>query len=196
MCRDMTLYKDDDGRAYHIFASENNSTLHVCELTDDYLDYTGRWTRIAALDWTEAPAVCRHGEWYYLIGSACTGWKPNAARSYRAKSIMGPWERTENPTRGINPGNQHGPDMTWGGQSNYILKIADEEFIAMFDIWNPDNQLDSRLIWLPVSFPEGRISISWKDSHSVRIPPQPNSTGHPLSKLPSLRTSSELLTMN
>ena len=64
MCRDMTLYKDDDGRAYHIFASENNSTLHVCELTDDYLDYTGRWTRIAALDWTEAPAVCRHGEWY------------------------------------------------------------------------------------------------------------------------------------
>ena len=36
MARDMNLFVDDDGKAYHIYASEDNSTLHISELTDDY----------------------------------------------------------------------------------------------------------------------------------------------------------------
>ena len=167
MSRDMTLFKDDDGKAYHIFASENNSTLHVCELTDDYLGYTGRWTRMAAFDWTEAPAVCKAGGWYYLIGSGCTGWNPNAARSYRAQSIMGPWERFGNPAHGVNPQNRLGPDLTWGGQSNYILRTFDGRLLAMFDIWRPANQVDSRLVWLPLDFPDGAISVTWRDTYGL-----------------------------
>ena len=159
----MTLFKDDDGRAWHVFASEDNSTVHVAELTDDYLDYTGRWWRIAELDWTEAVAICKKNGWYYLIGSGCTGWKPNAARSYRARSMTGPWERMGNPCAGVNPANGLGPELTWGGQSNYILKKSEDEYIAMFDIWKPENQVDSRLVWLPVTFnSDGTISIKWK----------------------------------
>jgi hypothetical protein len=154
---------DDDGKAWHIFSSEDNSTLHVAELTDDYLDYTGRWWRAAELDWTEAVAICKKNGWYYLIGSGCTGWKPNAARSYRARSITGPWERMDNPCAGVNPVNGLGPELTWGGQSNYILKKSEDEYIAMFDIWKPENQVDSRLVWLPVTFnSDGTISIKWK----------------------------------
>lgn len=41
MARDMTVYVDDDGKAYHIFASEENLTLHIAELSDDYLSHTG-----------------------------------------------------------------------------------------------------------------------------------------------------------
>jgi len=163
MSRDMTLFKDDDGKAWHIFSSEDNSTLHIAELTDDYLDYTGRWWRAAELDWTEAAAVCKKDGWYFLIGSGCTGWKPNTARCYRAKSITGPWERLGNPCKGVNPANGLGPDLTWGGQSNYILKKDDGEYVAMFDIWKPDNQIDSRLVWLPIDFnADGTISIEWK----------------------------------
>ena len=163
MSRDMTLFKDDDGRAWHVFASEDNSTVHVSELTDDYLGYTGRWWRIAELDWTEAVAICKKNGWYYLIGSGCTGWKPNAARSYRARSMTGPWERMGNPCAGVNPANGLGPELTWGGQSNYILKKSEDEYIAMFDIWKPENQVDSRLVWLPVTFnSDGTISIKWK----------------------------------
>ena len=33
MSRDMTVFVDDDGSAWHIFASEENSTLHFAELT-------------------------------------------------------------------------------------------------------------------------------------------------------------------
>ena len=38
MSRDMTLYVDDDGIAYHIYSSEENLTLQIAQLTDDYQD--------------------------------------------------------------------------------------------------------------------------------------------------------------
>ena len=162
MSRDMTLFKDDDGTAYHIFASEDNSTLHVAELTRDYLDYSGRWWRAAESQWTEAPAVCKKDGWYYLIGSGCSGWKPNMARLYRAKAISGPWEFVGNPCRGVNPLNGLGPEKTWGGQSNYILKVSDDLYLAMFDVWKPDNQIDSRLMWFPMTFTsDGKATVTW-----------------------------------
>ena len=30
MARDMTIFIDDDGKAYHIYASEDNLTLQYC----------------------------------------------------------------------------------------------------------------------------------------------------------------------
>ncbi|MCC5691552.1 hypothetical protein LH484_26610, partial [Klebsiella pneumoniae] len=46
MARDMTLYVDDDGKAYHIFSSEENKTLHIAELSDDYTSHTGKFSRV------------------------------------------------------------------------------------------------------------------------------------------------------
>ena len=46
MSRDMTLFVDDDGTAYHIYSSEENLTLHIAELSDDYLSHTGKYIRI------------------------------------------------------------------------------------------------------------------------------------------------------
>ena len=39
--RDMTIFVDDDGKAYHIYSSEENSTTHSAELTPDYTEHTG-----------------------------------------------------------------------------------------------------------------------------------------------------------
>ena len=47
MTRDQTLFVDDDGTAYQISASEENSTLQISELTEDYLGCTGRFWRMA-----------------------------------------------------------------------------------------------------------------------------------------------------
>ena len=169
MSRDMTLFKDDDLKAYHIFASEDNSTLHIAELTDDYLDYTGTWWRVAENEWTEAPAICKKDGWYYLIGSGCSGWKPNMARAYRARSMRGPWEYIGNPCRGVNTHNGLGPKKTWGGQSNFILKATDGLYLAMFDIWNPKNQIDSRLMWLPMDFTaDGKFTITWQPTFALK----------------------------
>ncbi len=46
MARDMTLFVDDDGQAYHLYASEENSTLHIRGLTDEY---TGAGRRLHPL---------------------------------------------------------------------------------------------------------------------------------------------------
>ena len=67
MSRDMTLYVDADGRAYHIYSSEENLTLQIACLTDDYTDYTGRYVRVAPAGHNEAPALFRHKGKYYMI---------------------------------------------------------------------------------------------------------------------------------
>ena len=169
MCRDMTLFVDDDGSVWHIFASESNSTLHFAELEGDCLGYTGRWYRGAEKDWTEAPAVVKHGGWYWLLGSSCTGWKPNAARIYRAKSLAGPWQWMGNPCTGVNGANMLGADKTWGGQSTFIFH--DEKTgrdVACFDIWNPKNAIDGRYVWLPITWRgDGLPEIPWRGEWSA-----------------------------
>ncbi len=45
MARDMNLFVDDDGKAYHIYSSEENSTLHIAELDPTYTGYTGKYIR-------------------------------------------------------------------------------------------------------------------------------------------------------
>jgi hypothetical protein len=56
MARDMTLFVDDDGKAYHIYSSESNDTLHVALLTDDYLKHSGQYVRIFPGKRMEAPS--------------------------------------------------------------------------------------------------------------------------------------------
>ena len=88
--RDMTVYVDDDGKAYIFCASENNQTMHVVELNDEYTGFTGRWWRILEGKSYEAPVVFRHDGKYYLLGSHCTGWNPNPGRTAVADKITGP----------------------------------------------------------------------------------------------------------
>lgn len=164
MTRDLTLFVDDDGKAYQISASEENSTLQIAELTDDYLWFTGRFWRMADKEWTEAPAVFKHGDWYYLLGSGCTGWAPNKARLYRTRKITGPWERLGNPCRGTNPETGQGVDLTWGCQSAFVLSIPGESRqIAIFDMWRPNDAIDGRYVWVPIDFSEDVPVIHWHD---------------------------------
>lgn len=99
MARDMNLFVDDDGIAYHIYSSEENSTLHISQLTDDYTSYSGKYARFFPGRFMEAPALFKQKGKYYLIMSGCTGWAPNAGRSAVASSIWGPWKELENPFR-------------------------------------------------------------------------------------------------
>lgn len=171
MARDMTLFVDDDGTAYHIHAAEENYTLHIAELTADYLDFTGRFARVMPGGHNEAPAICKTGGTYYMITSGCTGWQPNAARAMTADHIMGPWTLLPNPCRGVNPHNDMGPELTFGGQSTFILPVAgrDDAFIAMFDVWTPQNPIDGRYIWLPVQFEDGQVVVQWRDRWDLGV---------------------------
>ncbi|HBF34734.1 TPA: beta-glucanase [Candidatus Sumerlaeota bacterium] len=163
MARDMTLFVDDDGKAYHIYSSESNSTAHIAELTDDYQGHTGKYMRAFVARWMEAPAIFKRQGKYYWIASGCTGWAPNTARYSVANSIWGPWMEVGNPCVG------EGADLTFGGQSTYVLPVAGKQdaFIFMADIWNPENAIDGRYVWLPIAFEEINtapgIKIAWWD---------------------------------
>ena len=165
MARDMTIFVDDDGRAYHLFSSEENSTLHLSLLSDDYLSHAGRYVRLFENRWHEAPALCKRGGRYWMLMSGCTGWAPNAARAATAPSVWGPWTELPNPCRGVNPQNGLGPEKTFGGQSTFILPVQGDEnrLVAMFDIWRPDDAIDGRYVWLPMVFGETDYTIPWQD---------------------------------
>lgn len=163
MSRDMTLFKDDDGKAYHIYSSEANKTLHISLLTDDYLKPSGKYTRNFIDKSREAPAVFKHNNKYYILSSGCTAWDPNQAEYAIADSIMGSWTVMGNPCSGKDA------DITFYGQSTHVLKVEGKEdaYIAMFDRWNKTDLINSRYIWLPLKFSSDSIDIAWEDSWDV-----------------------------
>ncbi|WP_425508197.1 glycoside hydrolase family 43 protein [Sulfuriroseicoccus oceanibius] len=165
MARDMTLFVDDDGAAYHLYSSEHNATLHISKLTPDYLDHAGEYARFFPHRWMEAPAICKRDGKYYIIASGCTGWAPNAARSAVADSIFGPWKELGNPCVGENA------EITFGGQSTFILPVQgkDDAYIAMFDQWRPNNAIDGRYVWLPIEFTDEGMKIEWRDEWSLDV---------------------------
>lgn len=166
MARDMTLYVDDDGKAYHIHASEENLTLHIAELTDDYTGFTGKYIRVLPTGHNEAPALFKHNNKYFMITSGCTGWAPNAARLLVSDSVLGNWEYIENPCVGADK------ELTFRAQSTYILPVEGKKnaFIFMADRWNPDDAIDGRYIWLPIQFNEkGNPYLEWLDEWELSI---------------------------
>lgn len=165
MVRDQQLFVDDDGTAYHIFASEENGTLHIAELTDDYLDYTGKWVRAFEGRFMEAPALFKKDGLYYFMGSGCTGWAPNAARSAVAPTIWGPWTELGNPCVGVDA------EKTFHSQSTYILPVVGKKnaFIYLGDRWTPENPIDGRYIWLPIRFEENKFKIEWMEQWNLNL---------------------------
>lgn len=172
MARDMTLFVDDDGTGYHLYSAEHNATLHIAKLTPDYQHHSGEYGRFFPNRWMEAPAICKRDGKYYIIASGCTGWAPNEARSAVADSIMGPWTELGNPCVGEKAANGYGPEMTFGGQSTFILPVEGKKdaYIAMFDIWRPNNAIDGRYVWLPIEFTdEGNMEVRWHDRWDLSI---------------------------
>lgn len=158
MSRDMTLFVDDDGKAYHIYSSQENYDLRIVQLSDDYTAATTK-DKMLFSEHREAPAIFKYNEKYYLITSGCTGWAPNKASIHVADSLFGEWVSIGNPLHG------NGSDSTYGGQSTYILPVAGKRssFIFIADKWNPGDLRDSRYLWLPIEFRDGTPFIDWRN---------------------------------
>jgi hypothetical protein len=167
MARDMTLFVDDDGSAYHFYASEANGTLHISRLSDDFLRPAGKFVRLFPGRFHEAPSIFKTGGKYFLITSDCSGWAPNTARVSVAEHIFGPWEELGNPCLGTNEQTA----TTFGAQSTFVLPVQGKSgaFIFMADRWTPQNAIDGRYVWLPIEFKHGVPTISWYDEWDLTI---------------------------
>ncbi|XP_057787546.1 uncharacterized protein LOC131004802 [Salvia miltiorrhiza] len=155
--RDMTVFKDDDGTAYLIYASLRNKEIHISPLSEDYLSVANVTARALIGMHREAPAVFKHGGVYYMVTSGCSGWLPNEALVHEAESMLGPWETIGNPCVGANKAYRA---ATFFSQGSFVLPMprgdSDGEggrglFIFMADRWNPADLRDSRYLWLPLT---------------------------------------------
>lgn len=165
MARDMTIFQDDDGKAYHLFSSEDNATMHVCLLSDNYLSHTKTEQRILIKQSREAPAMFKHDGKYYLITSGCTGWNANAASYAVADTPLGEWQQYDNPCTGENS------ETTFESQSTYIVPVPGKPgaFIFMADRWNKTDLEDSRYVWLPLTMKDGKPEIEWMPKWDMNV---------------------------
>lgn len=162
MARDMTLFVDADGQAWHVFSSEENRTLQAAALTPDLRKHDGRYWRLLPGGANEAPAIFRARGRYYMITSGLTGWAPNPARSFVADQISGPWTPLGNPVRGT----PTDAATTFGAQSTFVLPLRNRDgtdtFVFMADIWRPQNPIDGRYVWLPIAWEDDKPVLRWQ----------------------------------
>jgi hypothetical protein len=186
--RDMTLFQDDDGKAYTIYSAEDNASIYISLLNQDYTDVAkpsiiGKtWTIAIPNRFREAPAVCKSNGKYYLFTSATTGWASNAASYAIADSILGHWEIIGNPCSGA------GSEFTFQSQSAFILPAPgknDGSFIFMADWWNSSALNKSTYIWLPFKIGRyGEVVIENYDKWSLGIfDANPSSLAAPVVRL-------------
>lgn len=83
MVGDMALFVDEDGKGYHIYISEGGWTVHLAELTEDFLNHSGRYIRIAPGQAHRHPVLYKKENSYRLI---------TTQDSLTAPTIWGPWE--------------------------------------------------------------------------------------------------------
>jgi hypothetical protein len=158
--RDQTVFVDDDGQAYRVYASEWNKATSISLLSDDWLKHAGEYVKVFPGQKLEAHALFKRGGKYYLIASGCTGWDPNPAFAAVADSIWGPWRELGSPCRG-DPA-----ETTFRSQGTFVFPVAGrrDAFIFMADRWNKTDLQNSRYVWLPVMFdPDGPV-LEWQDA--------------------------------
>ena len=158
--RDMTLFKDTDGKAYLIYSSDWNKTLRIAQLTDDYLDVNGVYSHAFPEQEREAPAIFIKDGLYYMITSGCTGWEPNNALFGISHNISSGWKLIGDPCTGENA------RQTYFGQSTYVFE-KDGRHYLMLDHWNPSNLKESGYSILPVRADNGHLTVSFQEYTSL-----------------------------
>lgn len=179
MSRDSSLYKDDDGKAYFITASNENADLHIYPLSDDYLTPTVEPTVLWPGLYREAPAMFKRNGMYFLVTSGQSGWSPNQQKYASAPTITGPWSELRNL----------GDSQGYGAQTTYVQPIEGAlgtSYLWMGDDWAPaagGAVNESTYRWLPLEFSDdttmtmtnwNTISIDVANGSVVGVEPVPS----------------------
>lgn len=150
--RDIGQFIDDDGTAYLIYESRPTKGFFIASLTDDYMDVKENVSFIK--EPIEGGAIVHYEGLYYIIGSHLTGWNPNPNLYSSSKSLRGPWAEFKN----IAPPETN----TYNSQSTMLLKVKGKKnttVLYMGDMWKPNQQWDSRYLWMPMEIGEGNLRL-------------------------------------
>lgn len=150
--RDIGQFIDDDGTPYLIFESRPTSGFFIAALSEDFLDVEREVCFIRAP--LEGGAIVHLEGLYYVIGSALTGWWPNANKYATAERLEGPWSEFMD----FAPPHTH----TYGSQSTNLIKVVGSEKTTVIyagDRWRPEEQWDSRYVWMPLDIGGGKLRL-------------------------------------
>jgi beta-galactosidase len=147
--KDCSLFMENDSTAYFLFDSkmpDGSRCLHIAKLTDDFLHTTDYWAKIDVANRREAPTMIKQNGIYFLITSDVSGWKANAAKTFKSNNILGPWTEAGNPCIGEQK------ESTYNTQCTYAFKINGKEnlSIIMLERHNTSNFLKCSYVWLPI----------------------------------------------
>jgi hypothetical protein len=159
--RDQSIFKDDDGKAYHIFSSHKNNGLVISEMTSDYLRPSGKSIDTGLV--CEAPTVFKRNGVYFLLRSECSGFGFNDNKYATADSMLGKWTDHGLLAQGPNSAN------TFSTQVTEVVKVRGKKdaYIFVGDRWKEplDKTLD---IFLPITFTGPRtLAVYWKDKWDI-----------------------------
>jgi F5/8 type C domain/Glycosyl hydrolases family 43 len=163
MSRDDTLFKDDDGKAYFLSASNNNADLSLYALTDDYTDVASQITTLWAGSFREAPAIMKAGGTYFIVNSAATNWDPNQQKFATATAMNGTWSSLSNV------GDATGYDT----QTAFVIPVKGTKattYIYAGDRWQDPDLKSSKYIWLPLRVVAGtKLAMNYYDSWQLDV---------------------------
>jgi hypothetical protein len=155
--RDFTLYVEAE-KAYILYSTDDNHSLCLCELTEDFCDVTERFSTILIDQEREAPVLFNDHGYYFLLSSGTSGWRPNALLYARSTNLMGPYKLIDNPCSGQNY------RTTFNGQATAVLQQKGTYYVLV-DHWQADNLKNSGYSLLPIQFfgkDQRELTIEWE----------------------------------
>jgi hypothetical protein len=150
---DMSVFKDDDGKAYYCWEIWNNGNKSqaLALMTGDYI---GLEKKIQTWNASDREANCimkRRGKYYYLT-SKMMGIDPTLTMYWTAPSITGPW--TTNLVPVILPGDQ--ANDSWSTQVDFVFAFkGTKDTVQMYDgdRWKQtETNRQGGYAWLPITF--------------------------------------------
>ncbi|WP_320167802.1 DUF4978 domain-containing protein [Mangrovibacterium marinum] len=159
--RDCNVFVDNDGTAYFISTTSENTDLGLFRLSDDYLSAVEH-TVLFPKGYREAPAIVRLGDTYFMISSALTGWDPNQGKISYSKSLTGGWSSLTNIGNGI----------TFDTQAASILTVQGSEktsYLYVGDRWQDPGLPESKTIVFPISFNGNTCTFNYSQQFDVNF---------------------------
>ncbi len=157
--RDCNVFVDNDGTAYFISTISENQHLGLFKLSDDYRSVES-YTELFKWEAREAPAIVRHGDIYFMLFSACSGWSPNQQSYSWSKSLTSGWSSRSNI----------GNSVAYDTQAAAILTITGTEgttYLYVGDRWQDPTLYYSKTIIFPISFSGTSVDFSYKPSFEL-----------------------------
>ena len=159
--RDCNIFQDNDGTAYFISTTDENSNLGLFRLSDDYHSAVEK-TVLFAGQGREAPAIVRVGDRYLMFNSACSGWDPNQCKMSYTTNIKSGW------TGLSNVGNYNAYDT----QAAAILTIKGTKkttYLYVGDRWQDPDLPGTKTIIFPVTFNGTTATLNYRERFDINF---------------------------